>query len=244
MRTTRAGRVLCEIQMMCDNSPQQKRKSGAMCIPFIVLTALSFFADISHQLAGQQAGPSAVFDTDQHVPSVQSLQRKWRVFTRKSPIPIPSMVKGYNRSMGGADLHDQLVQLYRTMIKTLAWQTRIFTQILHSSVVNAHVLYTSYYNLEKNDDGYTLLIKDMCDVDSKKRQREAAARPPMCFPVRCPRFKKEAKDTRRWCIQCKKRKSVVECRSCNVALCIGDRGCAEKSCWQLYHEAKAVKSSV
>ena len=59
-------------------------------------------------------------------------------------------------------------------------------------------------------------------------------------PVHCPRFKKEAKDTRRWCIQCKKRKSVVECRSCNVALCIGDRGCAEKSCWQLYHEAKAV----
>ena len=167
-------------------------------------------------------------------------------FTRRAPITMPSVIKSYNRSMGGADLHDQLVQLYRTMIKTVAWQTRMFTQVLHSSVVNAHVLYVSYYNLEKSDDSYTflsfltLLIKDMCGVDSKKKQREAAARPPTCSPVHCPRFKKEAKDTRRWCIQCKKRKSVVECRSCNVALCIGDRGCAEKSCWQLYHEAKAV----
>ena len=168
------------------------------------------------------------------------------VFTGRAPIPIPSIVKGYNRSMGGGDLHDQLAQLYRTMIKTLVWQTRIFTQTLHSSVVNAHALCMRYYNLEKNDDGYTflsfltLLIKDMCGVDSKKKQRDAAARPPMC----CPRLKKEAKDTRRWCIQCKKRKSVVECHSCNVALCISDRGCAEKSYWQLYHEAKAVKSGV
>ena len=101
---------------------------------------------------------------------------------------MPTMIKNYNRSMGGADLHDQLVELYRTIIKTLAWQVRIFTQVLHSSVVNAHVLYMSYYNLEDGDDGYTflsfltLLIKDMCGVDSKKKQREAAARPPMCFP--------------------------------------------------------------
>ena len=84
----------------------------------------------------------------------------------------------------------------------------------------------------------------MCGVDSKKKQREAAARPPTRSPAHCLRLKKEAKDTRRWCIQCKKRKSVVECHSCNVALCISDRGCAEKSYWQLYHEAKAVKSGV
>ena len=136
------------------------------------------------------------------------------------------------------------------MIKARAWQPRIFTQALHSSVVNAHVLYMSYYNLEDGDDGYTflsfltLLIKDMCGVDSKKKQREAAARPPMCFPVHCKRHTKDGGDARRRCIQCRKRKSVVECYSCDVSLCIGDRGCAKKSCWQLYHEAKAVESSV
>jgi predicted RNA methylase len=72
-------------------------------------------------------------------------------------------------------LHDQIVELYRTMIKTLAWQPRIFTQVLYSSVVNANVLYMSYFNLEKSDDGYTflsfvtLLIKEICGVDSKKK---------------------------------------------------------------------------
>ena len=136
------------------------------------------------------------------------------------------------------------------MIKTRAWQPRIFTQALHSSVVNAHALCASCYSLGKIDDGYaflsflTLLIKDMCGVDSKKKQREAAARPPMRFPVHCKRHTKDGGDARRRCIQCRKRKSVVECYSYDVSLCIGDRGCAEKSCWQLYHEAKAVESGV
>ena len=171
-------------------------------------------------------------------------------FTRRAPIAAPSMVKSYNKSMGGADLRDILAQLRRTMVKTLAGQPRIFTQALHSSVVNAHVLYMSYYNLEKGDDGYTflsfltLLVKDMCRVDSKKKQTEAAARPPMCFPSRCTRRSKDGGDARRRCIQCRKRKSAVECCSCDVSLCIGDRGCAKKSCWQLHHEAKAVESSV
>jgi hypothetical protein len=131
-------------------------------------------------------------------------------------------------------------------VKTLAWQPRIFTQVLHSSVVNAHVLYKSYYNLGKNDDGYTflsfitLLNKETYGVGSKKIQRGAVAGPPMYFSVHCPRYSKDETDARRRCIQCKKRKSVVECRSCNVAICIGDRDCAEKSCWQLYHEAEGV----
>ena len=77
------------------------------------------------------------------------------------------------------------------------------------------------------------LIKEACGVDPKEKQREAARR---------PRRSKDEKDARRRRrrIQCKKRKFVVECRSCNVALCIGDRDCAEKSCWQLRHEAKGV----
>ena len=51
-------------------------------------------------------------------------------------------------------------------------------------------------------------------------------------------------DGRRRCIQCRTGKSVIKCRACDVALCVGDRDCAEKSCWQLCHEAKAVESGV
>ena len=104
-------------------------------------------------------------------------------------------------------MHGQYVQYYRTTIKTVAWQPRIFTQCLHSSVNNAHVMYKHYYKLERSDDGYsflsfvTLLIKEMCGLDSKNGQEKAAVSPPMCLPVYYKRDSKAKKDGRKLCGQ-------------------------------------------
>ena len=59
--------------------------------------------------------------------------------------------------------------------------------------------------------------------DSKKKQKEKTADPPMCVPVYAKRDSKNKIDRRRRCFECKKVKSVVECSACNVALCIGER---------------------
>ena len=175
---------------------------------------------------------------------VMRVHKRERRYTHKETIPMPASIKYYNGSMGGADMHGQYVQYYRTTIKTVAWQPRIFTQCLHSAVNNAHVMYKRYYKLERGDDGYsflsfiTLLIKEMCGLDSKNGQEKAAVSPPMCLPVYYKRDSKAKKDERQQCVHCKDKKSVVKCNGCGVALCVGTVGDTKKSCWELFHEAK------
>lgn len=140
---------------------------------------------------------------------VTRVHKRERRFTHKGMTPMPASIKNYNGSMGGADMHGQNVQHYRTTIKTVAWQPRIFTQRLHSAVNNAHVLYKHYYKLERCDDGYsflsfiTLLIKEMCGLDSENGQEKAAVSPPMCLPVYYKRDPKAKYDGRQLCIQCR-----------------------------------------
>ena len=92
--------------------------------------------------------------TPTSLPQVDGVHMESGRLTRRAPIAAPSVIKSYNKSMGGADLRDQLAQLYRTMIKTLAWQPRTFTLALRGSVVNAHALHKSRYSLGRSDDGY------------------------------------------------------------------------------------------
>ena len=76
----------------------------------------------------------------------------------------------------------------------------IFRQFLLSAVNNAHVLYKHYYKLERNNSDYAfidfvmLLVKEMCGADSKNKQKEAAASPPMCFPAFAKRDSKNQID--------------------------------------------------
>ena len=84
---------------------------------------------------------------------------------------MSTVINNYNRSMGGAYLHDQKVEAYWTSIKIVAWQPRIFAQFLHNAVNSTHVLYKHYYKLEKNDSDYAfldfvmLLVKEMCGAE-------------------------------------------------------------------------------
>lgn len=53
----------------------------------------------------------------------------------------PNIVKHYNAHMGGVDLADMLVALYRTEMKTRRWYMPIFSQIIDICVNNAWLLY-------------------------------------------------------------------------------------------------------
>lgn len=60
----------------------------------------------------------------------------WTVQT----FPRPTAISLYNEGMGGTDLGDQHVQVYRPRIKTVTWMHRIFTHFLNVAVVNTFLL--------------------------------------------------------------------------------------------------------
>ncbi|XP_018020808.1 piggyBac transposable element-derived protein 3-like [Hyalella azteca] len=53
----------------------------------------------------------------------------------------PFVVKEYNKFMGGVDLCDMLIELYRIDFKSKKWYMRIFLYLLDMSVVNSWLLY-------------------------------------------------------------------------------------------------------
>nr|CAI5858404.1 unnamed protein product [Callosobruchus analis] len=59
----------------------------------------------------------------------------------KIEIPCPNIVKQYNRHMGGVDLMDMLVSLYRTRLKSRRWYLSIFAQMVDLCMNNAWLLY-------------------------------------------------------------------------------------------------------
>ncbi|KAL7399173.1 hypothetical protein ABVT39_020977 [Epinephelus coioides] len=53
----------------------------------------------------------------------------------------PEVVKLYNEAMGGVDLLDQLVSLYRTEIRSKKWTLRMITHAFDMAVVNSWLEY-------------------------------------------------------------------------------------------------------
>lgn len=55
--------------------------------------------------------------------------------------PQPTLVKYYNKGMGGVDLFDQMRALYRTNIRSKKWYFPLFRFMLNATVVNQYKLY-------------------------------------------------------------------------------------------------------
>lgn len=63
--------------------------------------------------------------------------------TSKTRIPVqrPAVVKEYNSFMGGVDLHDMLVEIYRIDIRSKRFYLRIIFHLIDMAVVNSWILY-------------------------------------------------------------------------------------------------------
>lgn len=68
---------------------------------------------------------------------VEQIQRYCKDVKNESPVQCPQIVRQYNKHMGGVDLADILIPLYRTPFKSRRWYLSIFSQILDISVNNA-----------------------------------------------------------------------------------------------------------
>lgn len=64
-------------------------------------------------------------------------QRYDRIKKAKVQVPIPNMIKTYNESMGGVDLLDAMVAVYRVLYRIKKWWFCFYSWSLNVSAVNA-----------------------------------------------------------------------------------------------------------
>ncbi|KAL2098395.1 hypothetical protein ACEWY4_007602 [Coilia grayii] len=56
-------------------------------------------------------------------------------------VPRPAVVKEYNKSMGGVDLLDSIIALYRTKVKSTKWYHRLVFHFLDMMIATSWLLY-------------------------------------------------------------------------------------------------------
>lgn len=76
-------------------------------------------------------------------------------------IPCPSVIGAYNKHMGGVDLLDSLISLYRAHLRSKKWYFRIFLHILDLTAVNAWLLYRR--NAETTSDQPTRKLMPLAE---------------------------------------------------------------------------------
>ena len=70
-----------------------------------------------------------------------AVERWCPVEKRRKNIQCPKLILSYNKGMGGVDLADMLISLYRIPIKTRRWYLYIFWHLVDIAKVNAWLLY-------------------------------------------------------------------------------------------------------
>ncbi|XP_065680710.1 piggyBac transposable element-derived protein 3-like [Hydra vulgaris] len=73
--------------------------------------------------------------------------KRWDQKNRKHiQVPCPQVVKEYNTGMGGVDLSDMLISLYRIPMKTKRWYLRVLVHCMDICKINAWLLYRRHGN--------------------------------------------------------------------------------------------------
>ncbi|CAM4458281.1 unnamed protein product [Leuciscus chuanchicus] len=68
--------------------------------------------------------------------------KRWRKEAKaKVAVPCPSLIPAYNQHMGGIDLSDMLVHMYKTLAKSRRWYLPLFGYILDLCISNAWLVY-------------------------------------------------------------------------------------------------------
>ena len=89
--------------------------------------------------------------------------RRWSVAAKQHVnVPRPVIVKEYNTFMGGVDLHDMLVELYRTNIKGRRFYLRIIFHLINMACVNAWLWYRRH--CDQKNEKYRPLLDYVCAI--------------------------------------------------------------------------------
>lgn len=168
-------------------------------------------------------------------------------------VPRPNIVREYNKYMGGIDLHDSLVALYKYPIRSKQWYIYIWYHTVTMMMVNAWLLYRrhcaqlgcSYLRLRKFQAS---AASGLTSAGKRARGRPSNSAPlPSPAPIKRKRSPVEDirfdgldhvplwAEKRQRCKHCVGSPlSSVQCIKCDVHLCFN----RERDCFLAYHKPK------
>jgi hypothetical protein len=168
------------------------------------------------------------------------------------PFPQPSVIKMYNENMGGTDLFDLRLALYRVPFVAVKWALRLFDHFFMSTVLNAFFLYRDVKKPPKQYIYRTFVVNLMqqlvedehecpqqqCNI-SKMHTKTALQDSSRLFGYHSPR-KINRKDKTRHRGQCRicTRWTTVFCETCNFYLCI-ESDTKQQTCFTKYHTSSS-----
>lgn len=160
-------------------------------------------------------------------------------------VSLPDMVSDYNSSMGGVDLADMLITLYRTEITTKKrWYLKLIFHMVDICKVNGWLLYRRFCDQQsipkKDQKPLLLFIADLANALRLSEKPKSVGRPKkrslspqptigkkaaVAKPVPDVRYDlvdhfPEFGEKRGRCRYCPDGYSYVYCRKCNIVLCL------------------------
>ena len=179
---------------------------------------------------------------------IETIKRYDKDEKKKVQVECPQIVKHYNKHMGGVDLADMLISLYRTPFKSHRWYIGIFSQLIDMCINNAWLL--------QKRDGKNIMLKEFRFqlfeglTKSNKIVKSINAtedigedlkihKPVSVRPTDSVRFDDkghlpEAGDETMRCKYCKSGRTTVFCIKCNVHLCFVV-GKQKRNCFRNFH---------
>ncbi|KAG6446611.1 hypothetical protein O3G_MSEX004539 [Manduca sexta] len=161
----------------------------------------------------------------------------------------PQVVLDYNRSMGGVDLKDQMLEPYLIERKRcVKWYMKMFKRLLNVSILNARILVESSQNSRVDHLSFRLQLVDAI-LSRHLSQVPVPRLPPVERAAKLPRVvvehnhwpvyipnppdRQNNRQTRARCFVCSShgirgRSTPFMCESCNVPLCAAN-------CFKVYH---------
>jgi len=186
---------------------------------------------------------------------IKSIKRYSKEKKSRVDVPMPKIVEEYNTHMGGVDLSDMLVALYRTGLKTHKWYMAVFSQLLDICINNAWLTYRRDCNQLKEKKimrlkefrihvAIALSGKEKPKVGRKpnknnqmehvqKIRRTVIPRP--ISDIKFDRFDHfPTRVSKGRCRHCKKGQTVYICTKCDTRLCT----LKNRDCFNDFHTKK------
>ena len=182
------------------------------------------------------------------ISEIRRFNRKQREYVS---IPCPAIIQEYNTFMGGIDLMDSLVALYKYVFKSCRWYMYIWHHMLHVALVNSWLLYRRHSRSEIPLKKFQLEVADNLIKVSVPVGRPRMSSILALLPQKRRRRSGESisnRETRfdevgHFAVYCEKRSRCELCNSssifthlkcckCEVFLCLTKN----KNCFLSYHQ--------
>jgi len=172
-------------------------------------------------------------------------------------VPCPNIVQVYNRHMGGVDLLDSLIGLYRSRLRSKKWYLRIFFHLIDMMVVNAWILYRDCCT--RSGEQKSMRLRDFkadiaavfCNTDLEVRPNKKGRRsrndgsPPTKYRRCAPRPQEHLRTdgNQHWPEWSERRgrcrlagckgSTRVRCSKCKIFVCFTPK----QNCFRLFHNS-------